>query len=144
MHGVIKSVEWCGHSNYAWLIRPVPGGLDKFHVFAWAQNPWQRPSVSSVNSRTSPSVDGELFYICRRRQNGQEHLAKVVKLKEEADMVFTDIHSSDIGAHCGIDKTHNAIIQRFYWPGMEGDIRKWVSEYSTIPHFLINHIQSTE
>ena len=87
----------------------------------------------SVNSRTSPSVDGGLFYICRRKKNRGEHVAKVVTTKEEAHKIFTDLHSSDIGAHCGIDKTHHAIIQRFYWPGMEGDIRKWVSEYSTIP-----------
>lgn len=44
-----------------------------------------------------------------------------------ADQIFIEFHSSDIGAHCGIEKTHNAIISRYYWPGMQGDVQKFIT-----------------
>ncbi|KAF3835903.1 hypothetical protein F7725_028461 [Dissostichus mawsoni] len=73
--------------------------------------------------------DGELYYICRRKRNKAEHLAKVVYSSEETNQLFEEFHCSNIGGHCGVEKTHCAIIARYYWPGMENDIRKWVSWY---------------
>ncbi|KAI4808293.1 hypothetical protein KUCAC02_000357 [Chaenocephalus aceratus] len=73
--------------------------------------------------------DGELYYICKRRQNKTEHLAKVVSTAEE-DQLFKEFHSSNIGGHCGVEKTHCALIARYYWPGMESDIRKWIAQCS--------------
>ncbi|KAK5920783.1 hypothetical protein CgunFtcFv8_024552 [Champsocephalus gunnari] len=72
--------------------------------------------------------DGELYYICRRKNNQTEHLAKVVSTAEEANDLFEEFHCSNIGGHCGVEKTHCAIIARYYWPGMEGDIRKWIAQ----------------
>ncbi|XP_034054773.1 uncharacterized protein LOC117534630 isoform X2 [Gymnodraco acuticeps] len=71
--------------------------------------------------------DGELYYICRCKQNKAEHLAKVVSTAEEANHVFEEFHCSNIGGHCGLEKTHCALIARYYWPGMESDIRKWIA-----------------
>ena len=48
---------------------------------------------------------------------------------EEANELFIEFHASPLGEHCGVEKTHSAIIVRYYWPGMEADIRKWVSLY---------------
>lgn len=39
-----------------------------------------------------------------------------------------EFHASDLGGHCGVEKTHSAIIARYYWPGMEDDIRKWIAQ----------------
>ncbi|RXN37825.1 gag-pol fusion [Labeo rohita] len=71
--------------------------------------------------------DGLLHYICRRRRRG-EHFAKVVTSPEEANDVFVSLHASDQGGHCGMEKTRDAISSRFYWPGMEEDIRKWIAQ----------------
>ncbi|KAF7660410.1 hypothetical protein LDENG_00283050, partial [Lucifuga dentata] len=60
--------------------------------------------------------------------NKQEHLAKLVSSANEASRIFSEFHASDIGGHCGVEKTHSAIISRYYWPGMEGDIRKWIAQ----------------
>ncbi|KAL7380000.1 hypothetical protein ABVT39_009651 [Epinephelus coioides] len=68
--------------------------------------------------------DGDLYYICRRKQNKAEHLAKVVSTAEEANNLFVEFHASDVGGHCGVEKTHSAIIARYYWPDMEDDMRK--------------------
>lgn len=73
------------------------------------------------------ALDGELHYICRRKKDKSQHLAKVVLSPEEAHNIFMEFHTGPLGGHCGVEKTHNAIILRFYWPGMEQDIRKWVS-----------------
>ncbi|KAI4817633.1 hypothetical protein KUCAC02_011016 [Chaenocephalus aceratus] len=71
--------------------------------------------------------DGDLHYICRRKKTGSMHLAKVVLSSEEANELFIEFHCSLIGGHAGMEKTHLAIIQRFYWPGMTEDIRKWIA-----------------
>ena len=67
--------------------------------------------------------------MCRRKKNKTEHLAKVVASAEEANSTFEEFQSSAVGGHCAVEKTHSAIIQRYYWPGMEEDIHKWVSWY---------------
>lgn len=72
-------------------------------------------------------TDGELFYICRRKRDKSAHLAKVVTSAIEASELFKEFHDSAIGGHFGWEKTHCALIQRFYWPGMQADVRKWVS-----------------
>uniref|UniRef100_A0A3Q3FUA3 Integrase catalytic domain-containing protein n=1 Tax=Labrus bergylta TaxID=56723 RepID=A0A3Q3FUA3_9LABR len=73
-------------------------------------------------------LDEELYYQCHRTQDEQQHhIAKVVRTPQEANDIFVEFHGSAIGAHCGIDKTMHAIIQRYYWPGMRADIMKWVS-----------------
>ncbi len=59
------------------------------------------------------NVDGELFYGSRR----------VIKTKEEARMIFEELHSSPIGGHTGIGKTRAAICARFDW---YVDIENWV------------------
>ncbi len=48
-------------------------------------------------------------------------------MKKSAQYIFEELHSSPIGAHCGIQKTLDAISKRFYWPGMSVDIKKWAS-----------------
>ena len=70
--------------------------------------------------------DGQLYYVCRGRKQG-EYLAKVVTSPEEANDVFVAFHASEHGGHCGMEQTQDAIFLRYYWPGMEEDIRKWVS-----------------
>ncbi|KAK7882280.1 hypothetical protein WMY93_028454 [Mugilogobius chulae] len=71
--------------------------------------------------------EGGLHYICKRRGDNF-HLAKVVLSAEEASDIFKEFHSSPIGGHCGWKKTHRAVIDRYYWPGMQEDIKTWVSE----------------
>ena len=80
-----------------------------------------------VNVLHIHTLDGDLHYICRRKKNQPEHLAKVVSTAKEASDIFHEFHASHFGGHCGWEKTHTAIISRYYWPGMENDIRKWVS-----------------
>ncbi|RXN15276.1 myosin-1 isoform X3 [Labeo rohita] len=72
--------------------------------------------------------NGELHYICRRKKDKSQHLAKVVLLPKEAHNIFMEFHAGPLGGHCGVERTHNAIILRFYWPGMEQDIRKWIAQ----------------
>ncbi|KAI4797783.1 hypothetical protein KUCAC02_024860 [Chaenocephalus aceratus] len=42
--------------------------------------------------------------------------------------ISEESHDGHIGGHFGREKTHEAIIQRYHWPGTEEDIRKWVTE----------------
>ncbi|KAF3855802.1 hypothetical protein F7725_016525 [Dissostichus mawsoni] len=58
-------------------------------------------------------------YVMKRR-------ADTFRIKE-TNQLFEEFHCSNIGGHCGVEKTHCAIIARYYWPGMENDIRKWIA-----------------
>lgn len=71
-------------------------------------------------------TDRHLHHKCRRQKQG-EYFAKVVTSPEEADQIFLAFHASEHGGHCGMEKTVDTIALRYYWPGMEKDIRKWVS-----------------
>ncbi|KAF1384205.1 hypothetical protein PFLUV_G00139920 [Perca fluviatilis] len=64
----------------------------------------------------------------QRKRNQSQHLAKVVLTAEEANSIFEEFHCSQFGGHCGLEKTHRAIISCYCWPGMEEDIRKWVAQ----------------
>ncbi|XP_071399967.1 uncharacterized protein [Centroberyx affinis] len=77
-------------------------------------------------------TDDRLHYFCKRRRDEQQHhLAKVVLTPEEASTLFTEFHASEIGAHCGVDKTHDEVMKRYYWPGKKDDISKWCPECQT-------------
>lgn len=80
-----------------------------------------------------PFLDEVLHYIRRKEGGG---LAKVICTKEKAKEIFMELHSSAIGAHCGIHKTLDAVSRRFYWPGMSLDIKKWVSAISCVNFYL--------
>ncbi|KAL2102340.1 hypothetical protein ACEWY4_001508 [Coilia grayii] len=70
---------------------------------------------------------GQLFYICRRRKQ-EKYFARVVRSPKEANDIFVSFHDSEHGGHCGMEKTVTAMSSRYYWPGMEKDIRKWITE----------------
>ena len=38
-------------------------------------------------------------------QEKTEHLSKVVTTAQEANSIFAEFHSSNIGRHCGVQKT---------------------------------------
>ncbi|KAE9522533.1 hypothetical protein AGLY_017069 [Aphis glycines] len=41
--------------------------------------------------------------------------------------ILNDFHDHPISGHLGIDKTYNKIIQRYFWPTIYKDIRKYVT-----------------
>lgn len=47
---------------------------------------------------------------CKQRQDKKEHLDKVVSSAKEADLIFQELHCGPLGSHCGVEKTHHAII----------------------------------
>lgn len=63
----------------------------------------------------------------QKKKEKSQHLAIVVLSPKEAQNIFVELHAGPLGGQCGVEKTHNAIILRFYWPGIEQDICKWVS-----------------
>ncbi|XP_069496935.1 uncharacterized protein [Ambystoma mexicanum] len=60
------------------------------------------------------------------KRDGTTTSEKVVSSAEKAQEIFKHFHGSGIGAHCGINKTCDAVSQRYYWPNMYADVRNWV------------------
>ncbi|KAL0152095.1 hypothetical protein M9458_052602 [Cirrhinus mrigala] len=69
------------------------------------------------------AIENDILYYVRKDGT----LAKVLSTKECAQEIFEQFHSRPIGAHCGIQKTLDAISKRFYWPGMSVNIKHWVT-----------------
>ena len=55
----------------------------------------------------------------------------VVQQLVVAESQFTDIlpllHESPCTGHQGIEKTYHRAQERFFWPGMNRDVREWVN-----------------
>ena len=87
---------------------------------------------SSPQPRTRPGLrkcfidDGVL---CRKfhQVGGLVHTQTVVPSALQ-EAVLTQLHNS--GGHFGIWKTMEKVKERFYWPGYEEDVEKWVRECS--------------
>lgn len=43
------------------------------------------------------TLDGELHYICRRKKDKSQHLAKVVLSPEEVHSIFMEFHAGPLG-----------------------------------------------
>ncbi|CAK6981611.1 hypothetical protein F7725_016525, partial [Scomber scombrus] len=68
-----------------------------------------------VHDRYPEGTTSKQRYVIKRRADN-------FTIKEEANSIFVEFHCSGIGGHFGIEKTHSAIITRYYWPGIEEDI----------------------
>lgn len=62
--------------------------------------------------------------IMRRDAEGQHR--EVVLNQEEQENIFRQLH--DNSGHKGRDETYLRVKQRFWWPTMERDVRRWVKE----------------
>ena len=56
-----------------------------------------------------------------------ERILKVVTEVKECLDIFKQFHGSPAGGHQGINKTVDAVKQRFFWPGLTSHITQLVS-----------------
>ena len=42
--------------------------------------------------------------------------------------IFDFLHDSKVGGHFGINKTNGKIKEKFYWPNLSADVRKWCAQ----------------
>lgn len=64
--------------------------------------------------------------------NSESFYADVVPTEEGRRKVFTEQHGSPLGGHSGIVKTNQKICERYFWPGISTDIKKWVGNFNII------------
>ncbi|RXN06801.1 gag-pol fusion [Labeo rohita] len=93
------------------FVNKLPNGLTRREKFIF------------LRRAKSFAIENDILYYVRKDGT----LAKVVSTKECAQEIFEQFHSRPIGAHCGIQKTLDAISKRFYWPGMSVNIKHWVT-----------------
>ncbi|KAL2083712.1 hypothetical protein ACEWY4_021485 [Coilia grayii] len=62
------------------------------------------------------------------RRKLEDYAARVVRSPQEANEIFVSFHDSEHGGHCGMEMTVSAMSSRYNWPGIEKDIRKWITE----------------
>ncbi|KAK0143307.1 hypothetical protein N1851_018559 [Merluccius polli] len=116
----------------------VVGGADRSGQFATAQleddslrNAWGHVQVheglsqDSVSRRqyTHFSTRGGLLY--RVVQRGGEETEQLIVPRTYVSKVLYMAHIHLLGAHLGMDKTRDRILNRFYWPGVKKDVEDY-------------------
>ena len=59
--------------------------------------------------------------------------------KAEVSQILTMLHNDPSGGHLGVAKTIHRARQRFYWPGIRGDIEAWVASCEVCQRRKITH-----
>lgn len=56
---------------------------------------------------------------------------RIVVPKEGRLGVLRECHDNPKATHLGIQKTVDRVMERYYWPGLTGDVKKYVRECKT-------------
>ena len=66
--------------------------------------------------------DGVLY---RRMNDADPPVLRLVAPPKVRTKIFLFLHDSKTGGHLGITKTVSSAKQRFWWPGMKADVKRW-------------------
>ena len=83
-----------------------------------------------MHTDTAPShpyfsiIKDRLYRVCRDTQTG-EVVTQLVVPKSRREMIFQAAHYNPMAGHLGCEKTQNQIMDRFFWPGIWADVRRW-------------------
>jgi predicted nucleic-acid-binding Zn-ribbon protein len=80
----------------------------------WSQ--WDRLEV----------IDGILYRRFETTDTSKNHLQAIVPFAERRNVLF-QCHDSKTSAHLGVRKTLEKIRQKYYWPGLQSDVRKYIA-----------------
>ena len=69
-------------------------------------------------------IKDRLYRVGRDTQTGEE-ITQLLVPKSRREMVFQAAHYNPMAGHLGSDKTQKRIMDRFYWPGIWADVRRW-------------------
>ena len=65
-----------------------------------------------------------IIRVCCDTQTGEE-VTQLLVPKSRREMVFQAPHYNPMAGHLRSDKTQKWIMDRFYWPGIWADVRRW-------------------
>ena len=72
-------------------------------------------------------ANDELYYISKHKDGSTRRKAKVVVgSKEQAKVVFRQLHLEKPSPHQGVNRSLQQISKKYFWPKMTYDIMKWV------------------
>ena len=83
-----------------------------------------------VHPDTAPShpyfamIKDRLYRVGRDTQTG-EIITQLLVPKSRREMIFQAAHYNPMAGHLGCEKTQNRIMDRFFWPGIWADVRRW-------------------
>ena len=67
-----------------------------------------------------------IFSIGYSRIQGRTPVKQVVLPSNRREQCIKLAHASILGGHMGVMKTLNGITHKFYWPGIQGDVTRYV------------------
>ena len=95
-------------------------------------------------------ANDELYYISKHKDGSTRRKAKVVVgSKEQAKVVFRQLHLEKPSPHQGVNRSLQQISKKYFWPKMTYDIMKWVKAkknmqyaYTYVPHLFEYNVQN--
>ena len=73
------------------------------------------------------SIDG-IFYRVLEDSSGEKESLQVIVPKILRKEIFVFLHGSKVGGHFGVNKTIGKVKERFYWPKLRYDIKRWCAQ----------------
>ena len=77
-------------------------------------------------------VRDRLYRVSRDTQS-EEVVTQLLVPRSRREMVFQGAHYNPMAGHLGYDKTLNRIMARFYWPGIQAEVRRWCTSCPRVP-----------
>lgn len=89
--------------------------------------PCSRVVKNMIHLWPSLQVKNGVLYRCwsRRKRGDIFQLVAPVELRQE---IFRQLHCVRHGGHFGVRRTLSAMRNRFYWPNLKEDVRRWCAE----------------
>ena len=110
--------------NYVHLLEFISPSKDE-----WYENLLEQVKLGTARSRRYKELGNKLFYdpsIKGRRLSNWKW--KLVVPSEGRQAVLNECHDDPKSAHLGIQKTIDRVMDRYYWPGLSNDVKKYVKE----------------
>lgn len=77
-----------------------------------------------LNYEACSILDGELYTIVRFEDS--EDCRRIIPKPERTELMRLH-HDEPLATYIGIYKTHHSITQKYYWPKMKNDFRRYIS-----------------
>ena len=120
--------------------------VDIGFILRWKEEKDERPQWKDVSSLSSSIktywVNWNLLEVrngilCRRWESndGKKIDYKIVLPRQLRSIVLSELHNSKTAAHCGVNKTLHKVQARYYWVGLQADVRSWVRKCTVCAQF---------
>jgi hypothetical protein len=129
-----ESLRKWGEKTYWWIGEPEEISREQQEDESLEQH---RKRAVNKDKSGIWMVENEVLYRIRKRggrKEGSKDVQLVVPMNRRKGVMERE-HDSKIAGHMGVFKTVERIARKYWWPGMRGDVEKWIRECEVCQKF---------